>query len=249
MKLLLVGGSGLVGTAVIPYLRQQHQLRVLDLKPSQHDGVEFVKGSITDPSAVRLALDGMDGFITMVMKSGQGGRDRHHTMDQIFDNYKVNCLGHHILLYTASELGVMQGIYTSTMSVHNRNRTYYASEDKVPLDGPDVYGLTKGFTEGVCKYFSDEYNMNILVYRITGPCTRDMFVARIKHPPDGVKLYYTDEEDLARAYLAGLELLKSGSSNFEVFFISGDEEQKEMNMEKARILLGWEPLSRKKLSI
>ena len=83
MKLLLVGGSGLVGTAVIPYLRQQHQLRVLDLKPSQHDGVEFVKGSITDPSAVRLALDGMDGFITMVMKSGQGGRDRHHTMDQL----------------------------------------------------------------------------------------------------------------------------------------------------------------------
>lgn len=33
MNLLLVGGSGLVGTAVTPYLQQHHNLRVLDLNP------------------------------------------------------------------------------------------------------------------------------------------------------------------------------------------------------------------------
>lgn len=288
MNLLLVGGSGLVGTVVAPYLRQHHNLRVLDLKSPEHD-LEYVEGSIADPDAVRRALDGMDGFITMVMKGGQGGHDRHHTMDQAIDNYTVNCLGHHVLLYTAAEMGIMRGIYTGTMSVHNRHRTWYPSEE-VPLDGPNVYGLTKGLTEGICRYFAREYDMSLLVYRITGPCSRAMFIDRIKHPPGGPKLYYTDEEDMAEAYLAGLRFLdqagngqggngqagcgqndsnqadtdqasnaqtgsgqaetgQAGSGRCEVFFISGDEKCEEMNMEKARELLGWEPVARKKLGI
>lgn len=259
MNLLLVGGSGLVGTAVTPYLRKHHNLRVLDLKSPEHD-LEYVEGSIADPDAVRRALDGMDGFITMVMKGGQGGHDRHHTLEQVIDNYTVNCLGHHILLYTAAEMGIMRGIYTGTMSVHNRHRTWYPSEEEVPLDGPNVYGLTKGLTEEICRYFAREYDMSLLVYRITGPCNRAMFIDRIKHPPGGPKLYYTDEEDMAEAYLAGLRFLDQGGSGqggsvqagrgrCEVFFISGDEKREEMNMARARELLDWEPVARKKLGI
>ncbi len=280
MNLLLVGGSGLVGTAITPYLQQHHSLRVLDLNAPQHDDVEYVEGSIADPDAVRRALDGMDSFITMAMKGGQGGFDRHHTMEQAIDNYTVNCLGHHVLLLTAFEMGITRGIYTGTMSVHNRHRTWYPSEAEVPLDGPNVYGLTKGLTEEICRYFAREYDMNLLVYRITGPCNRAMFIDRIKHPPGGPKLYYTDEEDMAEAYLAGLRFLdragsgpasgdqagsvqtgdgqagcdlaenvQHGSGRCEVFFISGDEQCEEMNMAKARELLGWEPMARKKLGI
>ena len=290
MNLLLAGGSGLVGTAVTPYLQHHHNLRVLDLVPPQRDDVEYLQGSIADPDAVRGALDGMDAFITMAMKGGQGGHDRHHTMDQVLDNYTVNCIGHHVLLYTAAEMGIMRGIYTGTMSVHNRHRTWYPSEEEVPLDGPNVYGLTKGLTEQICHYFAREYHMSLLVYRITGPCNRAMFIDRIKNPPGGPKLYYTDEEDMAEAYLAGLRFLdqsgggqggsgqagsdeagsgkadsvqaggdqadsgkagagQPGSGRCEVFFISGDEKCEEMNMAKARDLLGWEPVARKKLGI
>ncbi len=275
MNLLLVGGSGLVGTAITPYLQPHHTLRVLDLNAPQHDDVEYVEGSIADPEAVRRALDGMDSFITMAMKGGQGGFDRHHTMEQAIDNYTVNCLGHHVLLLTACEMGITRGIYTGTMSVHNRHRTWYPSEAEVPLDGPNVYGLTKGLTEEICRYFAREYDMNLLVYRITGPCNRAMFIERIKNPPGGPKLYYTDEEDMAEAYLAGLRFLdragggpvggglagsvqaenvqagrgQAGNGRCEVFFISGDEDCEEMNMAKARELLGWAPSARKKLGI
>ena len=92
--------------------------------------------------------------------------------------------------------------------------------------------------------------MNLLVYRITGPCNRAMYIDRIKHPPGDPKLYYTDEEDMAEAYLAGLRFLdQPGKGRCEVFFISGDEQREEMNMAKARMLLGWEPVARKKLGI
>ena len=44
MNVLLVGGSGLVGTFITPYLRQRHTVRVLDLAPPAHE-VEYVEGS------------------------------------------------------------------------------------------------------------------------------------------------------------------------------------------------------------
>ena len=72
MKILLVGGSGHVGSFITPYLQERHDLRVFDMKPPRHD-VEFVEGSVTDPAAIERALEGMDTFIWLVMLSPQGG--------------------------------------------------------------------------------------------------------------------------------------------------------------------------------
>ena len=134
VKVLLVGGSGHVGTLVTPYLQQVHELRVLDLAPPSRD-VDFVEGSIADPEALARALDGMDTFITVVMKGGQGGFTRDHTPQLAIDNYTVNCLGLHLLLLTAHDLGIHCGIHTGTMSQHHRGRDWYPGpgEDHVPL--------------------------------------------------------------------------------------------------------------------
>ena len=239
MKVLLVGGAGLVGTFVTPYLRQRHDLRVLDVVAPMHD-VDYVEGSVTDPDAVRRALDGMDTFITVVMKGGQGGFSRDHTPQQVIDNYSVNCLGLHLLLLTAHELGITRGVHTSTMSVHHRSRAWYPNEDSVPLDGPNVYGLSKGFAEQICGYFAREFQMNLAVFRITGPSTRDRYLERRAAPPQG-GVVPTDEEDLAEAYLAGLDFVQGGNGRFEVFFIAGDEAHEQINISKAQALLGWEP--------
>ena len=47
MKILLVGGSGHVGTFVTPYLEKGHTLPVLDLNAPWHASVEYIRGSIT----------------------------------------------------------------------------------------------------------------------------------------------------------------------------------------------------------
>ena len=241
MKVLLVGGSGMVGTFITPYLCQQHTLRVLDVAPPSHD-VEFIEGSIADPEALHRALDGMDTFITVVMKGGQGGFTRDHTAQLAIDNYTVNCLGLHLLLLAAQEMGIPRGIHTGTMSVHHRDRTWYAGEDDVPLDGPNVYGLTKGFAEEICRYFAREFSMNLAVFRITGPSSRERFIERRNGPPT-LGVVPTDEEELARAYLAGLDFVQDGEGRFEAFFIAGDENQDQVNLSKAKALLGWEPRS------
>jgi nucleoside-diphosphate-sugar epimerase len=251
MHVLLVGGAGHVGSFITPYLAPHHRLRVLDPRPPRHPDVEHIAGSITNPDDLRRALNGVDTFINLVMLSPQGGASTDQTLTQIQENYQVNTLGLHLLLWTAQEMGITRGVHTSTMSVHWRERTWYPSEEATPLDTPSVYGLTKGFGELICQYFCRWFDMNLIALRITGPRTREQFLAQRADPPrrpDGRPLLYiTDEEDLATAYLAALTAVQTGHGRFEAVFIAGDEAEEEHNLSKARRLLGWEPRAQRLL--
>lgn len=248
MKVLLVGGSGRVGTFVTPYLQKHHDLRVLDLQPPRRAGVEYIQGSVTDPAALRRALAGVQSFVWLVMRHGQGGSVTNQNVPTIVENYEVNTKALHLLLFTAQEMGVTRGVYTSTMSVHYRQRDQYPGEELVPLDTPSVYGLTKGFGELICQYFARWFDMNLIALRITGPRERSAWLQERRHPcvhpdgtPSGSKIYVTDEEDLAEAYLRALDAVQTGHGRFDAVFIAGDEREAEHNLSKARRLLGWQP--------
>jgi nucleoside-diphosphate-sugar epimerase len=246
MKVLLVGGAGHVGTFLTPYLRQEHQLRVLDLRPPRDADVEYVQGSITNPGDVSRALDGMDTFINMVMKSPQGGSLTDQNLTQIVENYEVNTLGLHLLLWTAQRMGIKRGVHTSTMSVHYRERPFFDAEERLPYDTPSVYGLKKGFGEQICQYFAHWFDMNLIALRITGPSTREQFLQERARTRAGERhLYWSDEEDLARAYLAALQAIQVGHGRFDAVFIAGDEREEEHNLSKAERLLGWRPESQR----
>lgn len=250
MKVLLVGGSGRVGSSIAPYLQERHELRVLDVRPPARESVECVEGSITDPDALHRALEGCDSFVYLVMKSGQGGHSTSQSIPVIIDNYQVNCLGLHLLLYTAQGLGIKRGVFTSTMTVHHRDRAWYAAEELVPLDSPSVYGLTKGFGEQICQYFARWFDMNLIALRITGPRERQQYLDERRNPRhfEGTHpLYVTDEEDLANAYLAALDAVQVGHGRFDAFFIAGDEKMESHNLTKAKRVLGWEPRSQRYL--
>jgi nucleoside-diphosphate-sugar epimerase len=250
MKVLLVGGAGHVGSFVTPYLAKKHQLRVLDLRAPRHPGVEFVEGSITEPADLERALDGVDTFINMVMKSPQGGSSTDQNLTQIVENYEVNTRGLHLLLFIAQGLAIKRGVHTSTMSVHYRERPYFMAEELVPYDTPSVYGLTKGFGELICQYFARWFDMNLIALRITGPRTRAQWLEERRLPPPAPgehRLFVSDEEDLANAYLAALEAVQIGHGRFDAVFIAGDEREQEHNLSKARRLLNWEPRSQRYL--
>ena len=253
MKVLLVGGSGMVGNFVTPYLAKHHELRVLDLRPPMHgDLVDYVEGSISNPDDLVRALDGMDTFVDMVMRwPGTGPTDQSVT--DIIHNHEVNTLGVHLLLWTAQSMGIKRGIYVSTRTVHNLTPgpdgrpMYFQAEESMPVDNPTVYGLTKGFGERICEYFATYFDMRLIALRITGPRTREAFIAE-RRVPIHPGLYVLDEEDLARAILSALEVVQVGSGRFDAVLISGDEHERDHNMTKARTLLGWAPMGQRLLS-
>jgi len=250
MKILLVGGSGKVGTFITPYLLKEHEIRVLDIRRPACQQVEFVEGSICDPESVKMALTGCDSFINLVMMGAQGGNSTEQDIELIQSNYAVNTMGLHLLIYIAQSMNIMSGVHTSTMSVHFRERTrmgrfVYTDENLTALDSPSVYGLTKGLGENICSYFANWFEMNIVALRITGPRTRAEYLAERRERPKNFTgpLFVTDEEDLARAYLAALRHVSIGHGNFEAMFISGDDLEIDHNMSRARRLLGWAPKS------
>lgn len=245
MQVLLAGGSGMVGSFITPYLQKEYDIRVLDLVEPRHDNVEFFKGSVTDAEAVQKAVEGVDAFIWLVMLSPQGGSVTDQNLKVIRENYEVNCLGLHTFLWLAQGAGLTRGVYTSSMSVHYRGRDYYKSEDELPLDTPSAYGLSKGFGEEICSYFTSWFDMNINALRITGPRTRKAYLEERARPV--TDLWVTDEEDLARAYLAALENVQIGHGRFDAVFIAGDENESEHNLTKAKSLLGWAPQSHLKI--
>jgi nucleoside-diphosphate-sugar epimerase len=248
VKVLLVGGSGMVGTFITPYLRQRHDLRVLDVRPPSHPGIEYVQGSIANPDDLTRALHGCDAFIDLVMRSPQGGGSTEQSIQIIQENYEVNALGVHLLLYVAQGLGIKRGVYTSSMSVHFRERKWYSAEEQIPLDTPSAYGLSKGFGELICQYFARWFDMNLIALRITGPRSRERYLAERRNPIDyggNSRLFVTDEEDLANAYLGALDAVQIGHGRFDAVFIAGDEGQEEHNLSKAKRLLGWEPRSQR----
>ncbi len=185
MKVLLVGGSGMVGTFITPYLKEHHSLRVLDLQAPIAEGVEYVEGSMTDPEILEVALEGCDSFINLVMMRPQGGASTDQSLPLIISNYEVNTLGLHLLLYIAHGLGIRRGVHTSTMSVHYRGRTWYGQEEDVPLDTPSVYGLTKSLGEVICAYFARWFDMNLIALRITGPRPRARYLEERRNRPAG----------------------------------------------------------------
>lgn len=246
-RVLLVGGSGMVGTFITPYLAQHHELRVLDVVPPRHaDLVEYVEGSIADPDAVARALDGMDTFVNMVMRSPGGANETAQTPESIINNYEVNTLGLHLLLWTAQSLGITRGVHISTRSIHYQRRgadgrvARYRSEETSQLDAGSIYGFTKGLGERICGYFAEHFGMRLISLRITGPRTREAFLAE-RRVPIHPELYVMDEEDLADAVLAALRVVRTGESRFDAVLIAADEHEVDHNLTKARTLLGWEP--------
>lgn len=242
MKVLIIGGSGKVGTWTIPYLKKQHKLRILDVKPPKDQGIEFIEGSLTDPYSIENGLDGVDVFINMAMKNPTDPFSNRATIEDVVNNYEVNTLGLHLLLYVAQSMGITKGVHTSTFTVHARNRNKFPSEEEIPLDNPGVYGLTKGIGETICQYFSREYGMAIAALRITGPRnSQDWIEDRNKPRTSPDHLWVTEERDLASAYSAAINFVQKNTHRFESFFIAGDENEEEINLSKAKKLLGWTP--------
>jgi len=115
-------------------------------------------------------------------------------------------------------------------------KRFFSDEELTP-DAQHLYGFTKRLGEEVCQNAARLWGMHINVLRLCLPVTEEKWLAQTVA---GTPTIATTARDVARALDAALRL-KAG---FQAFTISGDYEQKIMNMAKAKRLLNWEPLAR-----
>lgn len=111
--IFVTGGTGFLGHHLIPKLvGQGYRVRLLVRRPPQHasaQGVEYVRGDVTDPASVRC---GMEGCQYAIHAAGLfrfwGTEDDFHT---------INVLGTTNVVQAAAEVGVSRFIHVSTVVV------------------------------------------------------------------------------------------------------------------------------------
>lgn len=264
MRLLVIGGSGLVGGLVLPYLAEHHDVRVLDLKPPRDDvAVDYVPGDLRDVRLVARAVEGMDAILFMAMGPMAGWG----TPDNARAHLEVAVPGLHTALRAAHDAGITHAVYTSSMSVYGEppaglpddpqaapgthdvvlddgapveasgSRERYPDES-VPPDATDYYGLAKRLGEEVCRNASEAWGMSVVALRLCHPVA-DADFPRTDHPR--IRAICTSARDVARALLAALSRRGHG---FEAFAISGDGGERLVTLTRAREVLGWTPLDR-----
>jgi nucleoside-diphosphate-sugar epimerase len=235
MRLLVIGGSGHVGSMVLPALAAEHELRVFDLKPPRSDvpGVEYTGGDIADFDALSAAMADREALVYMAMGPiGEWGTPR--TVAAHFD---VAVKGLHLALRAAHEAGIDHAVFTSSMSVYQepRDADNPYPDETVPPDCTDFYGLAKRCGEQVCLSAVAEYGMSVVALRLCHPVPDDQW------PPadPGKASIGTSGRDTARAILRGLGHRGHG---FEPFTISGNAGGRLLSIEKAGRVLDWAPL-------
>ena len=151
--------------------------------------------------------------------------------------YDVNIKGLHFLFRTAAKHGITQAVYCSSMSVYSDLRSRYFPDEEIPPDETELYGFTKWMGEHVCRNAWRRWGCHVNALRLCHPTLKEKWLEETKL---GTPTIATTDEDVASAMNAALEL-KAG---FQSFMISGDYEQKTMNLSKASRMLDWKPQAR-----
>lgn len=175
MRYLVTGGAGFIGSHLVERLVATGQDVVIldDLSSGRRDNfaavrrrVSFIRGSVTDLSTCRRAVDGVDyvlhqAAVTSVQRS----------VDEPLAAHEVNATGTLNILQAARDAHVRRVVYAGSTSAYGNPATLPNREDQVtrPL-GP--YAASKLAGEQYCVAFHATYGLETVVLRyfnIFGP--------------------------------------------------------------------------------
>ena len=238
MKVFVVGGSGDVGTLVLPTLQERFEVCVYDLLPPRVAGVDYVEGSVTDYESLLAAMQGYDRLLYLAM--GTKRPDVWNRVEAAVSHFDVNVKGVYLALNAAHAAGISHAVHASSMSVYDPlSGRLFPDEGLIP-DSSELYGFTKRLGEECCRVACRKEGMSVNALRLCLPVSAEVWHERVAAKA-GAPFLETEATDVARAMIAALEFPFGG---FEAFTICGDWQERQMHLAKAKRLLGWEPLMR-----
>jgi nucleoside-diphosphate-sugar epimerase len=195
MRVLITGACGFLGRALIKELEGAHELRLLDrMDPAEatvfipgsperkriplETDWPFVRAEITDPTAMRAALEGMDAVIHLA--ASVTGLPEHGV-----ETFHANACGTYILFDAGRQADVGRFLYAS--SINAFGTIYWKLSGKpspytrMPLDESfdpvpeDAYSLSKHVNELTGAAFNRAYGVTSAAFRFAGVWTAEMY--------------------------------------------------------------------------
>ncbi len=183
-KVLVIGGAGYVGSALLPKLLERgHKVRLFDLfmygeEPVadllNHENLEVIRGDFRQLDKVVKAMDGVDAVIHIGAIVG----DPACALDEDF-TIEVNLTATRMIAEVAKARGVQRFIFASTCSVYGASDEIL--DERSALNPVSLYARSKIESEKVLSAFnSDRFATTILrfgtVYGLSGRTRFDLVV-------------------------------------------------------------------------
>src|SRR5262245_3935149 len=227
-RLLITGPGGRVGTQIVPLLREQFALRLLDTKQLQAQGDdEVLQADVRDFGALRIACDGVKSLVHLAAIADE---DDFHTR-----LLPMNVAGTYNAFEAARQAGVRKILFASTgQTVLNYGRGTWVTTE-MPVRPATVYASTKIFGEGLARYYSDIHGMSVICIRICYFRAYDDPLLRI--PNHEVQRTWCSPRDLTQLMVKSIRC----DLPFAIFFGISNNTERKWDISNAQKLVSYEP--------
>jgi len=214
MRVLLTGGSGLVGTRLAPMLAQRHEVTHFEcVDPG--DGLPWIEGDLLDAQAVADACAGQEAVVHVAAIHGARWQELgDHAM------FEINVMGTHNVLEGAAGAGVRRVVFTSSISATGHGQgtppPWLPIDEDIPRGAADLYGHSKQVGELLCRHTAARHGLSVIILRPGFICAEDVEFARTLD----FLFFMVDVRDVARAHLLALEA--PADLGCEAFLITAD---------------------------
>lgn len=229
-RILITGPAGRVGTQIVPLLREQFALRLLDSGPLKSVPLagddEFVQADIRDFGALRRACDGVKAMIHLAAVA-----DEDDFQSRLLP---ANLEGVYNAFEAARQAGLRKVIFTST----GQTVLFYPKGQWVTPDMPPrpwtVYACTKLFGEALARHYSEKHRMSMIVIRL---CWFQPYDSELLRRKGDIQREWCSPRDLAQLLTKSLR----AEVPFAIFFGVSNNTGRFWDISKAQQLVGYEP--------
>lgn len=152
MKILVLGGSGFLGSYVCDQLKDAgHAVRVLDCVASQwlSPEQEMIVGDILDEKLITDAVNGCD-----VVYNFAALADLNEALVKPIETVKVNVLGNAMVMEACRKVKVQRYVYASTVYVYSRDGGFYRCSKQSAEHYVEEYQRVYGLNYTILRYGS-----------------------------------------------------------------------------------------------
>jgi UDP-glucose 4-epimerase len=165
MRILITGGAGFIGSHLAEYFQGKAEVRVLDNLRTGHRRnlagltVELIEGSITDPTVVRRAVEGVDYVFHLAALVSVP-----ESVERPLECVELNVMGLLNVLEASARAGVRKLCFSSSAAVYGNNPAVPKREDMLP-EPRSPYAVTKLDGEYYCQQFAESGRLETAALR------------------------------------------------------------------------------------
>lgn len=226
-KVLLLGASGQIAPHLMDGLEPHYDFTLADVKPHP-EGKPIVDVDVTVYDQVLEASRGMDAVMNFTVV-------RPHPVL----SFQVNALGALHVMKAAAELRIKKVVHTGPQLT----RSFYDQDfniTEVPrTSGVGYYGITKMLSYEICRTYARTYGIQTVCFVFNGLGPEPTEPLREQDFPP-FRIFWKDLQHACRLALD----IESVPDDYQDFNMLSMEGHGKYNVDKARRILGFEPLER-----